>query len=151
MQLKWCEMKKKKVFFPSLIKSPGVERYFFARCGFTFWLDCPVFVWFFLCMFSPSRKSRFGPDFSLTPVWHIDVAEEFARKKEKNNSPQGSGEDILEGPELWEFSVKAFQNDSSSTSLNTWSILACWMEWIPLSYCSAVWLSPCYFFPQLQQ
>lgn len=73
------------------------------------------------------------------------------KKEKKNNSPQGSGEDILEGPELWEFSVKAFQNDSSSTSLNTWSILACWMEWIPLSYCSAVWLSPCYFFPQLQQ
>lgn len=71
------------------------------------------------------------------------------QEKKNKNSPLGSDEDIFEGTELWEFSVKAFQSYSSSSSLN--STLACWMERIPLSYFSALWLSPCYFFPELQQ
>lgn len=87
-------------------------------------------------------------------IWlrHINVAGEFpTSKKGGKNCPQGSCEDIFEGTELWEFSVKAFQNYSSSSSLSTRSLVACWMERIALRYFSAVWLRPCYFFPQLQQ
>lgn len=41
------------------------------------------------------------------------------KKKRNKNSPLGSGEDIFEGTELWEFSVKAFRSYSSSSSLNS--------------------------------
>lgn len=90
----------------------------------------------FFCMFS-----TFGWDFSFNSCVTYWCCRRIPKKKGKK-LPQGSCEDIFEGTGLWEFSVKAFQNYSSSSSLNTRSSVACWTEWIPLRYFSAVWLIP---------
>lgn len=78
--------------------------------------------------------------FQLCNILMLQKNSRQKKKREKNKPlpPQGQYEGIFEGTELWEFSVKAFQNYSSSSSLNTPSLVACWMERIPPRCCSAV-------------